>query len=82
MKRKGQITIVGILSIVITLLVFGMTLPMQINAVNTMLNTTNDTTTRLIYSAFIPIEGLIILMGKRKRICPNLCIMGVLSVNK
>jgi len=63
MKRKGQITIVGILSIVITLLVFGMTLPMQINAVNTMLNTTNDTTTRLIYSAFIPIEGLIILMG-------------------
>jgi len=63
MRNKGQITIVGIMTILITLMVFAMTLPMQINAINTMLNTTNDTTTRLIYSSFIPFEGIVILMG-------------------
>ena len=61
--RKGQITIIGILTIVITLMVFALTLPIQIEQVNVMLNSTNDTTTRLIYSAFILIEGIVILMG-------------------
>lgn len=63
MRRKGQITIVGILTIVITLIVFAMTLPLQIQQVNLMLNTTDDVTTKLIYSAIIPIEGIVILMG-------------------
>lgn len=63
MKSKGQITIIGILTIVITLMVFAMTLPLQITQVNIMLNQTNNTSERLIYSSFIPIEGIVILMG-------------------
>lgn len=62
-RSKGQMTIVGIMAIVMTMAVFAMTFELQTSFVNMILNQTNDTTTRLIVSALIPFEGLGILMG-------------------
>lgn len=65
MKRsKGQISIVGILSIMIVVMVFALTLDIQTQQVENILAMENvSSTTKLVVQAFIPVEAIGILMG-------------------
>ena len=60
-NNKGQLTISGILGILITIIFLALTMPLQQTYVNVLLNSTNDTATELIILAIIPFELLMIL---------------------
>lgn len=60
-NQKGQLTIGGILGILMSIIFLALTMPIQVTYVNMMLNSTNDTATQLAILAIIPFEVLMLL---------------------
>lgn len=60
-NKKGQLTINGILGILISIIFLALTMPLQVTYVNVLLNATNDTATELAILAIIPFEVLMLL---------------------
>lgn len=60
-SKKGQLTISGILGILMSVIFLALTMPIQVTYINMMLNSTNDTATELAILAIIPFEVLMLL---------------------
>lgn len=64
MGKKGELTINGILGILVTLMFLAFTMPMQITWIGTLYSSLeNDSTAQLITLAIIPMEMLMVLMS-------------------
>lgn len=60
-NKKGQLTISGILGILMSIIFLALTMPIQVTYINVLLNSTNDTATELVILAIIPFEVLMLL---------------------
>ena len=63
MNKKGQMTVIGIIMGIVTIMTFAICLPILTMAINMGINNTNSSTLQFIFSTYPLFMGLGVLVG-------------------